>query len=196
VSGKTPDHGIRIAAGSVRPSIVLLAAVADNGVIGQGGRLPWRLKSEMAFFRRVTMAKPVVMGRRTYLSIPKPPLKGRTNIVVSRDPAFAVPGVLVANDVETALAAAHGDALRRSANAIAVIGGRQIYEQTMGRADRLVITRVHLRPDGDTKFPDIDPDMWREVERTDYPAGPDDDASYTVFVYERRSGVGAAMDGR
>src|SRR3977135_2517198 len=97
-----------------RIPIILVAAVADNGVIGQEGGLPWRLKSDMAHFRAVTMGKPVVMGRKTYTSIGGP-LKGRTNIMVSRDPAFTAPGVLVAPSVETALTAARGDALRRSA---------------------------------------------------------------------------------
>jgi dihydrofolate reductase len=164
--------------------LVLVAAVADNGVIGEGGRLPWRLKSDMQHFRSVTMGKPVVMGRKTYLSIGRP-LKGRTNIVVSRDPGFAAPGVLVAPNLEAALAAAHGDALRRSADAIAVIGGADIYAQAMARADRLLITRVHMQPAGDTKFPDIDPGLWREMERRERPAGPDDDADFTVIVYAR-----------
>ena len=153
-----------------RIALVLVAAVADNGVIGQGGRLPWRLKSDMAHFRKVTMGKPVVMGRKTFLSIGKP-LKGRTNIVVSRDPAFAAPGILVAPNVEAALAAARGDALRRGADEIAVIGGADIYRQTIGRADRMVITRVHLQPAGDTNFPAIDPQLWREVAPHRAPRG-------------------------
>ena len=143
---------------------MLVAAVADNGVIGQGGGLPWRLKSDMQHFRAVTMGKPVVMGRKTFLSIGKP-LKGRSNIVVSRDPQFAAPGMLVAPSIEAALAAARGDALRRGADAIAVIGGADLYAQIMDRADRLVITHVHLQPEGDTKFPTIDPLHWRERER-------------------------------
>ena len=171
--------------------LTLVAAVADNGVIGQGGRLPWRLKSEMRHFRNVTMGKPVVMGRKTYLSIGRP-LAGRTNIVVSRDQTFAVRGVLVAPTIETALAAAHGDALRRSADAIAVIGGAEIYAQTIARADRLVITRVHLQADGDSRFPPIDATVWRELERSEHHAGPDDEASFTVLVYGRAADAEAA----
>ena len=160
------------------PEIILVAAVADNGVIGQQGRLPWRLKSDMAHFRAVTMGKPVVMGRKTYISIGTP-LKGRTNIVVSRERTFAVPGVLVATSVNAALEAARGDALRRSANAIAVIGGADLYAQCMALADRLVITQVHLRPSGDTKFPDIDPATWRAAERSEHQAGPGDETGFT-----------------
>jgi dihydrofolate reductase len=168
------------------PVLVLVAAVADNGVIGQGGGLPWRLKSDLRNFRAVTMGKPVVMGRKTYLSIGKP-LTGRTNIVVSRNPNFSAPGILVAPGIEAALAAARGDALRRAADAIAVIGGADLYGHTIGRADRLVITHVHLRPAGDTLFPAIDPALWREVERSEHAAGPDDAADFTVLVYERHA---------
>jgi dihydrofolate reductase len=182
-------------AGSVlprRPALVLVAAVADNDVIGVAGGLPWRLKSEMQHFRAVTMGKPIVMGRKTYQSIGRP-LAGRTNIVVSRDSAFSAPGVLVAPSVEAALTAAHGDALRRGAAEIAVIGGADIYARTMDDADRLMITRVHLQPDGDTKFPAIDPNVWKEVERTEHRAGPDDQASFTVLLYQR--GAAAAASG-
>ena len=165
-------------------ALVLVAAVADNGVIGQGGGLPWRLKSDLRNFRALTMGKPVVMGRKTYRSIGKP-LAGRTNIVVSRNPDFAAPGVIVAPGIEAALAAARGDALRRGADAIAVIGGADLYAHAIGYADRLVITRVHLRPEGDTMFPVIDPGLWREVARSAHDPGPDDAAAFTVLVYER-----------
>jgi len=168
------------------PALVLVAAVADNGVIGQGGGLPWRLKSDMRNFRAVTMGKPVVMGRKTFLSIGKP-LPGRTNIVVSRNRDFAAPGVVVATSIEAALAAARGDALRRAADAVAVIGGADLYAHTIGYADRLVITHVHLRPDGDTLFPVIDPALWREAQRSEHAPGPDDAAGFTVLVYERRA---------
>ena len=166
------------------PALVLVAAVADNGVIGQGGGLPWRLKSDLRNFRAITLGKPVVMGRKTYLSIGKP-LPGRTNIVVSRNRGFDAPGILVAPSIEVALAAARGDALRRRADAVAVIGGAELYAHLIGCADRLVITHVHLCPDGDTLFPAIDPKLWREMERSEHAAGPDDAASFTVLVYER-----------
>jgi dihydrofolate reductase len=165
---------------------VLVAAVAENGVIGQGGGLPWRLKSDLRNFRAVTIGKPVVMGRRTYLSIGRP-LPGRTNIVVSRNQDFTAPGIVVAASIEAALAAARGDALRRGADAVAVIGGADLYVHTIGCADRLVITHVHLRPDGDTVFPVIDPALWREAERSEHARGPDDAAGFTVLVYERRT---------
>jgi dihydrofolate reductase len=168
-----------------RPEIVLVAAIATNGVIGQGGRLPWRLKSDLAHFRNATLGKPVVMGRKTYLSIGKP-LAGRTNIVVSRAPAFSTPGVLAAASIETALSAARGDAFRRGAREIAVIGGADIFRDTLPIADRLLITRVQLEPEGDTIFPPIDEQIWQEVSHAEHPRGKDDDASFTVSAYERR----------
>jgi dihydrofolate reductase len=164
--------------------LVHVAAVAENGVIGQGGRLPWRLKSDLAHFRSATMGKPVVMGRKTYLSIGKP-LAGRTNIVVSRDPTFVAPGTIVATSLDAALRAARGDALRRGAVEIVVIGGADLYRQTLPAADRLVITQVNLRPQGDATFPAIDREVWKEVSRSEHPAGPGDEASFTVLVYER-----------
>jgi dihydrofolate reductase len=164
--------------------VVLVVAVAENGVIGRDLGLPWRLKSDMAHFRALTIGKPILMGRKTYLSIGKP-LKGRTNIVVSRDAAFAAPGVVAAPTLDRALDIARGDALRRSADMIAVIGGAEIFQQMLPMADRLEFTRIHARPDGDTSFPAFDPAAWREVSSSDHPAGPSDSASFTFIRYER-----------
>jgi dihydrofolate reductase len=168
--------------------VVLVAAVADNGVIGKGGQLPWRMRSDLRHFRAVTWGKPVVMGRKTFLAIGRP-LPGRTNIVVSRDAAFAAPGVVVVPSVAAALAVARGDALRRGAGEIAIVGGADVYAQTLAVADRLVITRVHLQPGGDTTFPPIDQALWTEVERTEHPAGAGDDAGFAVLIYRRRDAV-------
>ena len=164
--------------------IVLVAAVAENGVIGRGNALPWRLKSDMAHFRSLTMGKPVVVGRKTYLSIGKP-LKGRTTIVVSRDPAFAAPGVLVAPNLDDALVAARGDALRRGADAIIVAGGGDIYIQALPVAARLAITEVHKRVEGDARFPAIDPAVWREVSRSEQQPAADDEAPFAFVSYVR-----------
>jgi dihydrofolate reductase len=164
--------------------MVLLAAVAENGVIGRNNAMPWRLSSDLKRFKTITMGKPLVMGRKTYLSIGRP-LPGRTNIVVTRNPEFAVEGVLVAGSLDAALTAARGDALRRGAGEIVVIGGTDIFLQTMGLADRLEITHVHARPEGDVLFPPIDPKQWREAARSAQPAGPRDDAAFTYVSYER-----------
>jgi dihydrofolate reductase len=166
-----------------RISIVLLAAVADNGVIGRDNGLPFRQSSDLKRFKVLTMGKPVLMGRKTYLSIGKP-LPGRTNIVVSRDPRFTVPGAVTACSLEAALAVARGDALRRGAGEIVVIGGTELFAQTMSLADRMEITHVHARPPGDTHFPPIAA-FWREAARSEHPAGPQDEAGYSYVTYVR-----------
>jgi dihydrofolate reductase len=173
-------------------NIVLIAAVADNGVIGRGGAMPWRLKSDMRHFRALTMDRPVVMGRKTYLSLWIKPLPRRTNIVVSRDPAFTAPGILVAPSLDAALRAARGDALRRRADAIMVIGGADIFAQAMPVADRLEITQIHAAPAGDAGFPAIDAGVWRESAREAHPAGPDDDAAYDFVTYLKQGSGKAA----
>jgi dihydrofolate reductase len=164
--------------------VVCVVAVAENGVIGRDHRLPWQLKSDMAHFRALTIGRPVLMGRKTYLSIGKP-LKDRTNIVISRDAAFAAPGVVAAPTLDDALDVAHADALRRSADMIAVIGGAEIFQQMLPMADRLELTMIHASPDGDTSFPALDPAAWREVSRSEHPAGPSDSASFAFIRYER-----------
>jgi dihydrofolate reductase len=169
------------------PVLVLVAAVAENGVIGRAGGLPWRIKTDMRHFRDLTAGHPVVMGRKTYAAIGKP-LRGRTSIVVSRDASFVVPGVAVAPNLGAALDVARGDALRRGAAAIMIAGGADLYAQTMDQAQRLEITRVHATPPGDTLFPPIDPARWRETARRKHPAGPDDEAPFTMLTYERIDG--------
>jgi dihydrofolate reductase len=165
--------------------IVLIAAVADNGVIGAQGSIPWRQKSDMRRFKAMTIGRPVVMGRKTFMSFPRRPLPGRTNIIITRDAAFRQPGAVVTGSVAEALAVARGDALRRSAAEIAVIGGAEIYAQIMSFADRLEITEVHARPDGDTVFPAIDRTMWTEVAREDHPSDPDNDAAFSYVTWVR-----------
>src|SRR5947209_15259277 len=162
--------------------IVLIAAIADNGVIGRGGTMPWRVKSDMRHLRAFTMGKPVVMGRKTYESLHIKPLPRRTNIVVTRDRSFTAPGVLVAPSLEAALEAARGDALRRGTD-IMVIGGGDIYAQAMPLAGRLELTQIHMTPQGDSFFPPIDAALWREVAREAHPAGPGDDAAYDFVSY-------------
>jgi dihydrofolate reductase len=165
--------------------IVLVAAVAENGVIGRGGTMPWRLKSDMAHLRALTSGKSVLMGRKTWLSLHVRPLPRRTNIVVSRDPAFTAEGALVARSFETGLEAARGDAARRGSD-VMVIGGADIYAQALPLADRLEITQVRMSPEGDTSFPRIDPAVWREAARTPHPAGPGDDSPFDIVTYVRR----------
>jgi len=164
--------------------ILLVAAVAENGVIGAGNGMPWRLKSDLAHFRATTMGRPVVMGRKTFQSIGSP-LKGRTTIVVSRDRTFAATGVVVAPSLAAALQSARADALRRLIDTVVIAGGAEIYAQAMPFATHLDITHVDARPAGDAVFPEIDPQIWRETARTAHEAGPDDAASFEFVSYVR-----------
>jgi dihydrofolate reductase len=165
--------------------IIIVAAVAENGVIGRGNALPWRLKSDMTQFRAATMGKPVVLGRKTYQSIGKP-LQGRTTIVITRDKAFAAPGIAVAPNFDAALATARGDALRRGAGAIIIAGGADIYAQALPLATRLRMTEVHKPVEGDRRFPAIDAKIWRETARSEQKPGPQDEAAFAFVTYERQ----------
>ena len=164
--------------------IVFVVAIAENGVIGAGGAIPWRQKSDMARFKALTLGKPVIMGRKTFESLRRP-LPGRTNIVITRDTAYRAAGAVVTTSAADAEAVARGDALRRSVTEIAVIGGAEIYRQWLDRADRLEITEVHARPEGDTHF-GIDTAKWEETARIRHPAGPDDSADFSYVTYRRR----------
>jgi dihydrofolate reductase len=172
-------------------SITLIVAVAENGVIGQGNAIPWRIKSDMQRFKALTMGKPIVMGRKTFESLRRP-LPGRTNIVITRNADFQAAGAVVTTSFAAARSVARGDALRRFATEIAVIGGAEIYAQWMGVADRLEITEVRGRPDGDTYFPPIDPVEWEEVARAPQPRADGDMADFSYVSYKRhRSGATA-----
>ena len=164
---------------------VLIVAVAENGVIGADGAIPWRLKSDMQHFKALTSGKPIVMGRKTFISL-KRPLPHRTNIVITRDANFRSAGAVVTTSMEAAREVARGDALRRSAAEIAVIGGAEIYAQFMDGADRLEITEVHASPPGDTRLAAIDTSKWEEVARERHAAGPDDTAPFSYVTYRRR----------
>ena len=171
------------------PDIILVVAIAENGVIGHNNAMPWRLKSDLQRFKALTLNKPVIMGRKTFLSIGRP-LPGRTNIVVTRDPHFQAPGIVVAPSLEVAHDVARGDALRRFATEIAVIGGAEVYAQWLDRADRLEITEVHAQPAGDaflTQLLKPDPARWVEVSRVRNAAAAVDSADFTYATYIRRS---------
>ncbi len=174
MSGFTPAH----------PEIVLLVAMAENGVIGRDNAIPWRLKADQQRLKRMTMGKPIVMGRKTFLSLRRP-LPGRTNIVITRDPAFQAAGAVATDSLIRAFEVARGDALRRFVTEIAVIGGAEIYAQAMPLADRLEITEVHAAPEGDTRFAAIDPAIWRETARERHAASGDDSTDFSYVTYRR-----------
>jgi dihydrofolate reductase len=169
-----------------RPEIVLLVAVAENGVIGSSGAIPWRLKADQQRLKAMTMGKPIVMGRKTFESLRRP-LRGRTNIVITRDANFRAAGAVVTTSFADARATALGDALRRLATEIAVIGGAEIYAQWMDVADRLEVTEVHLKPEGNTRLAPVDLREWDEVARTFHVRTDDDTADFSYVTYRRHS---------
>ena len=165
--------------------VVLVAAIGENSVIGREGQLPWRLKSDLQHFRKVTLNRPVIMGRKTHESIGKL-LEGRTNIVLTRDLGLVARGAVLATSLDAALGYARTDAAKRGVDEIMVIGGGDIFAATMPIADRLEITHVHASPEGDALFPPINPEVWQEVSHEDHFAGADDDADFTLATYVRR----------
>lgn len=159
----------------------VIVAMAENRVIGVDGKLPWHLPGDMKHFKQTTMGKPVVMGRKTWESLARP-LPGRANIIVTRDLTFGVEGAYVAHDIDAALALAEG--LAADGDEVMVIGGAEIYAQTLDRADRLYLTEVHLDVEGDAVFPELDEHMWTETLRDDF--APQGDApGYAVRVLDR-----------
>ena len=159
--------------------VAFVVAVARNGVIGKDGGLPWHISSDLKRFKEITMGKPVIMGRKTWESLPKRPLYGRHNIVITRNRDFVAEGASVVAGAKEALTAA-GDA-----HEIAVIGGAEIFSLFMPLASRIYLTEVDLSVEGDTVFPPLDPGEWREVSRERHPQGPRDSASFTLRVLDR-----------
>jgi len=158
--------------------IVLVAAVARNGVIGRDNGLPWRLKADLAHFKRTTMGHPIVMGRKTWESLGRP-LPGRRNIVVTRNADYRAEGAEVFTDIDTALAAA-------GTGTVCIIGGAELYRQVLDRADRLVLTEVAADVEGDAHFPEFDRDTFVEVAREAHPADADNEHDYAFVEYRRR----------
>jgi dihydrofolate reductase len=167
------------------PEIVLVAAVARNGVIGADNRLLWRLKSDMKHFRALTMGKALIMGRKTFDSIGKP-LPGRHTIVLTRDPAFAVEGVARAGSVEEALDLARRIAASTGTTEAMVAGGGEIYALFLPLAARLEIAEVALQPEGDAHFPPLDPAQFVEARRQSFTKNADDEADFAFVTYRRR----------
>lgn len=165
-------------------TISLIAAVADNGVIGNGGGMVWHIKSELKYFKAVTKGHPIVMGRKSLDALGKP-LPHRTNIIISRNPDFTAPDCIVTTSLEAGLAAAQDVAARDGVNEIFIGGGADIYRQTLPLANRLYLTEIHMRPEGETTFPDFDRSQWQEVKRAFHAAQEGESADYTITVLER-----------
>jgi dihydrofolate reductase len=167
------------------PRISLIAAVGANNVIGMDGDMPWRIPSDFAWFKRTTMGRPMIMGRKQFETFPKP-LAGRPHIVVTRQMDYAPEGVHVVHDLDGAYALAADLAAASGADEIMVIGGGDIYAQAMEKADRLYISHVALSPDGDVRFPEIDPEIWAVLDAPEVTPSEKDDAPYSIKIYERR----------
>ena len=170
------------------PPILTLGPVARgaNGVIGRTGALPWRLRSDMIRFRELTLGKPVIMGRKTWESLPRRPLPGRSNIVLSRDGSFQPSGAVVCEDFSEAVQIAREQAAEDGAGEVCVIGGAAVFAAALPRARRLYLTEVDASPEGDVVFPPFDETDWTEVARQAHPAGPEDDHAFVFRVLERR----------
>ena len=169
--------------------IVLVAAIADNGVIGSDNRLIWRLKTDLKRFRQLTMGCPIIMGRKTFHSIGRP-LPGRQTIVLTRDPAFSAEGIHVAHSVRDALARAQELGGAMGAHDVIIGGGTEIYAQMLALADRLELTLVHARPEGDATFPAWDEGTFVAVAREDHPADSDNEYPFSFATYRRRNEAG------
>jgi dihydrofolate reductase len=164
----------------VKPRVTLIAAVAANGVIGRDNKLPWRLPEDLKHFKALTMSHPMIMGRKTWESLPGR-LPGRPHIVVTRNPDYRAEGATVVGSLPAALAAAG------NADEVFVIGGAELYAHALGIADRLQLTEIASAFEGDTRFPAVDRAQWREMVREDRRAQGDDGGfDYAFVTYERR----------
>lgn len=168
--------------------VALIAAVASNGVVGRNNQLPWRLPEDLGYFKRTTLGKPIVMGRRTWDSIGRP-LSGRANIVVSRQRDLILEGASVVADLESGIALASELARADGVEELMVIGGGEIYARALPLADRLYLTEVHAEVEGDTLFPDWDRRQWLEISRERHAASGENPYDYSFVVYQRSKTV-------
>jgi dihydrofolate reductase len=164
--------------------LALIVARADNGVIGWRGALPWRLPEDMRRFKALTLGKPCIMGRKTWESLPKRPLPGRSNIVVTRDESYRAGGALVGRSLDDAIALAE----RENPEEIMIIGGAEIYREALPRADRIYLTEVHGVFEGDVVMPPFDTREWREASREDHPPSGSGTIGFSYVMLERTSG--------
>ena len=161
---------------SSSPKIYLVAAVASNGVIGRDGGLPWHLPEDLKHLKRLTLGHPVIMGRRTWESLPRKPLPGRENVVVTRTPGYDAPGAALAASLDAALALCAGETVAF------VIGGERLFAESLPRAAGLVLTEIHRDYPGDTWFPAYDRSRWKESQRERHTAA--DGTKFDFVLYE------------
>jgi dihydrofolate reductase len=164
------------------PVIALIVAVAENGVIGRDGKLPWRISEDMKWFRERTAGRPLIMGRKTWESFPKRPLPGRTNIVITRDASYKAEGAVVVTSLERALDVAYGEEPAE----IMVIGGAEVYRAALPLARRIYLTNVHGEIEGDTHFPPIDRAAWHETIVAVCPSSAERAIGYSFIILDKR----------
>ncbi|SCY69869.1 dihydrofolate reductase [Microvirga guangxiensis] len=166
--------------------LILVVAVAENGVIGRDNQLLWRIRTDLKRFRELTMSKPMIMGRKTFESIGKP-LPGRETIVLTRDSGFSAPGIHVVHGWDQAVSKGEELATAMGAGAIAVVGGAEIYRIALPHVQTIYLTEVAASPAGDAFFPPVDRSLFRETARISHPKSPDDEHPFTFIDFERRS---------
>jgi dihydrofolate reductase len=164
----------------------IVVAVSRNGIIGSDGGMPWRLSTDLKRFKALTLGKPVIMGRKTFQTIGKP-LLGRPNVVITRDKGFSVEGVRTAHSLDEAIEIAATLVDGDGTPEICIIGGGEIYRQSLEMADRLYVTHVEKEVEGDTSFPAIDPALWEVLSELDIPAGEKDSFPTRFVTYDRRT---------
>ncbi len=165
--------------------VSMIVAVAENGAIGKDNKMLWHIPEDFKYFKTVTMGKPMIMGRKTFESIGKP-LPGRLSIVVTRDENWSCEGVLVVHDLESALSAAFAEADAKNTDEVMIVGGAQIYQQAMPKADRIYYTEVHHSYDYDAVFPALDKALWQEVSRETHAGDGAEKPDYSFVVFERK----------
>lgn len=168
------------------PSLAIVVARAANGVIGRDGDLPWRLRSDLALFKANTLGKPIIMGRKTWDSLPRKPLPGRMNVVLSRDQSFEPEGAIACETWSEAVQIAKEQAADDGVDEVCVIGGSALFELALPKTKRLYLTEVAAEVEGDVHFPSFDESAWIEVRRETHDAGPGDDHAFVFRVLERR----------
>jgi dihydrofolate reductase len=167
--------------------LALIVAMARNRVIGRDNAMPWQQPDDLRYFKRMTLGKPVIMGRKTFASIGRP-LPGRPNIVVTRNTSFAAEGIHVVHSLDAAIALGQRllAELGQEDGELMLVGGAELYAQGLPLASRLYLTELHGEPEGDARFPAIDPAAWRELSREDHDAGEANTYAYSFVVLERR----------
>ena len=161
-----------------KPLLSLICAMDRNRLIGKNNSLPWHIPADLAFFKRTTMGKPVIMGRKTYESIGKP-LPGRSNIIVTRNSSLSFPGCDIASGID------HAIALAQDSHEVMIIGGASLYRQSLDKANQIYLTLIHHGFSGDTWFPEIDPDRWKQANREDFQADSTTSYPYSFIKYTR-----------